>query len=305
MNGDERMDIAKRAMIDSIKSGSGYAVDSVLLNTFVSKLNDDFHSFKWRVPTLPKGDMITFDGGMAKSMDEFVAYVQAHARERMRAQSSVAVRLTALELFSDFGDDACLEYEEKHLVEKYPEFAALMREYEEGILLFEVTKMKVWDKATSDTAGLRAFFDSHRQDYLWPERAEVVSYTISATDQKTTLKAYRAALNEVPADWVENQSNKDIVVATTERLMNQEDAEAAGWEWTTGWSSPLASKEGQDASFTRVVRIEPQRQKELEETRGYVIADYQDYLEKKWVAELSEEYSVMVNEKLFESLIRE
>lgn len=304
MSGDERMDIAKRAMIDSIKSESGYAVDSVLLDAFVNSLNDDFHSFKWKIPTLPKGDIITFNEGFAKTMDQFLKYVQSHARERMRAQSSKAVQTTAIELFSEFGDDACLEYEEIHLAEKYPEFAALMREYEEGILLFEVTKMMVWDKATTDTAGLRDYFNDHREDYMMAERAEVVSYTISNSDQKTRLKAYRTALNQTPEEWQENQAKKEITVTFTRQNVERADAETVGWQWTQGWSSALINDPGQDATFTRVVNIQTERPKELEETRGYVIADYQDYLEKQWVEELSNEYSVLVNEELFNSLIR-
>jgi peptidyl-prolyl cis-trans isomerase SurA len=303
MNGDERMDIAKRAMIDSIKAESAYQVDSILLNTFIQSLNDDFHSFKWKVPTLPEGDIISFKEGLAKSMSEFVDYVRSHARERMRAQSNADVRITAYELFSDFSDDACLEYEEIHLVEKYPEFAALMREYEEGILLFEVTKMMVWDKATLDTAGLREFFNGRRQKYVRAEQAEVVLYTISTQDEKAALKAYRSSFNEAPEDWFERLNKKETVVAFTRSNMEKEEVETAGWQWTPGWVSPLFTDPGQDATFTRVLSIQPERQKELEETRGYVIADYQDYLETKWVEELSEKYSVVVNEKLFRSLI--
>ncbi|RLD18274.1 MAG: hypothetical protein DRI69_10610 [Bacteroidetes bacterium] len=304
MSGDERMDIAKRAMIDSIKSESDYRIDSVLLDAFVHSLNDDFHSFKWKIPTLPKGDIITFNAGPAKTMDQFTDYVQSHARERMRAQSSKAVRTTALELFASFSDDACLEYEEIHLVEKYPEFAALMREYEEGILLFEVTKMMVWDKASTDTTGLKEFFNDHRQNYIMAEHADVITYTVSNEDQKVVLKSYRAALNHTPEEWLEEQNKKEITATFTRKLMEQEEAEEAGWQWTSGWSSPLMTEPGQDAAFTRVVNIKPERPKELQETRGYVIADYQDYLEEKWVEELSKKYSVMVNEKLFNSLIR-
>jgi len=304
MSSDERMDIAKRTMINSIKSESGYKVDSILLDTFINALNDDFHSFKWQIPKLPKGKIITFNEGPAKSMDQFLDFVQSHARERMRAQSVVDVQTTAYDLFSQFSDGACLEYEEIHLVEKYPEFAALMREYEEGILLFEVTKMMVWDKATTDTAGLREFFNSHRQKYLWPEQAEVVAYTISGMDEKSALKSYRSALIEAPSDWLARMNKKDSVAVIAPSNMEKEELEAAGWQWTAGWSSPLKSAPDQNATFTRVLSIQPERPKELVETRGYVIADYQDYLEKEWVHELSQKYSVLVNEELFNSLIR-
>ena len=95
-----------------------------------------------------------------------------------------------------------MDYEEAHLTEKYPEFSALMREYEEGILLFEVTKIMVWDRASSDTAGLKAYHEKHRGKYMWPERAHVISYTVDSHDEKEVMKAYKRAPELTPEAWL-------------------------------------------------------------------------------------------------------
>ena len=44
------------------------------------------------------------------------------------------------------------------------------------------------------------------------------------------------------------------------------------------------------------------KQKSLSEARGYVVADYQDYLEKQWITELSKEFSVEVNKEILSKL---
>ncbi len=44
--------------------------------------------------------------------------------------------------------------------------------------------------------------------------------------------------------------------------------------------------------------------KKLSEARGYIIADYQDQLEKEWVKSLEDTYEVNVDEKVFKSLTR-
>ena len=78
-------------------------------------------------------------------------------------------------MFDDFASEKALYFEEKNLVNKYPEFKSLMREYEEGILLFEATKINVWDKASKDTVGLQAFHDAHKMNYMWDERLEIAT----------------------------------------------------------------------------------------------------------------------------------
>ena len=44
--------------------------------------------------------------------------------------------------------------------------------------------------------------------------------------------------------------------------------------------------------------------KELSETKGKVISDYQDFLEKQWLDELKEKYQVRANTQVLHSLIR-
>ena len=51
-----------------------------------------------------------------------------------------------------------------------------MREYRDGILLFDLTDQKVWSKAVKDTAGLQAFYQKNKNNYLWGERADVTTY---------------------------------------------------------------------------------------------------------------------------------
>ena len=238
-------------------------------------------------------------------MEDFVQYLHSNAKIRMQSINNVTPEDRATEMFEAFSDDACLKYEEKHLDEKYPDFAALMREYEEGILLFEVTKQNVWDVATRDTNGLKEFHATHASDYMWPERAKVVTYTMQTKDLKVTQKGFKTVSEYSPEAWAE-EMRKDAESADVQiTLLDKEAVEAAGWQFKPGWTSNLFTDPNGLSTFTRITGIEEARQKELQEVRGYVIADYQDYLEEQWVRELTDEYEVLVNEKLFESLIKQ
>jgi peptidyl-prolyl cis-trans isomerase SurA len=44
--------------------------------------------------------------------------------------------------------------------------------------------------------------------------------------------------------------------------------------------------------------------KSLKEAKGFVVSDYQEYLEKKWLAELRDRYPIALNKEVFNSLIK-
>ena len=69
------------------------------------------------------------------------------------------------DMYKEFVNDSCLAYEESKLAGKYPEFKALLQEYRDGILLFDLTDQKVWSKAVKDTAGLKAFYEKNKNTF--------------------------------------------------------------------------------------------------------------------------------------------
>lgn len=72
--------------------------------------------------------------------DQFMDHVKSNTRLRLQGAEENNVKNTLKNLFDDFISQRCLQYEEGRLEDKYPDFKSLMREYREGILLFEATK---------------------------------------------------------------------------------------------------------------------------------------------------------------------
>jgi len=60
-----------------------------------------------------------------------------------------------------------LEYYKNNLESFNKDFAFQMKEFKEGNLLFEIMQCNVWDKAASDSVGLRKYFNSHKNNYWW------------------------------------------------------------------------------------------------------------------------------------------
>ena len=61
-------------------------------------------------------------------------------------------------------DAEVLEYANSNLEKKYPEFGYLMQEYRDGILLFNISKDMVWDKASKDEAKLKEIYEKGNFD---------------------------------------------------------------------------------------------------------------------------------------------
>jgi peptidyl-prolyl cis-trans isomerase SurA len=302
---DERVVAARKAMIETIKIESGLTEKTAPRDSFIATLKEDFLTFQWNA-TGGRDTVIEFADGSIKTLADFMAYLKAKTRERMRAARSESPQSVAGSLYDAWLDDLCLEYEEARLEQKYPDFHALMREYEEGILLFEVTKMMVWDKASQDTAGLKAFFKEHRENYMWPERADLINITLQGDQAAKAEAKTRKLLAKYPIETIAAKINKKGQVLTFQRKrVNEEEILKQGLEWKSGYTTTTTVDDApQTRQFSTIATLLPPQPKALDEARGYVIADYQDALEKEWVEDLRQQYPVTVHQDVLSSLIR-
>ncbi|MEO0338268.1 MAG: hypothetical protein AAF242_03550 [Bacteroidota bacterium] len=209
------------------------------------------------------------------------------------------------QLFDEFVNDACMRYEENQLEEKYPDFKSLMREYEEGILLFEVTKRNVWDKAAEDTTGLKAFHKTVADKYQWKKRAKVTKFIIPQRSQALIQVIKEDAANRSTQEVLDKYKSANITVDEETIEEGKGLAAANIKEWKVGYiSNGMSNVEDEILYFIKIDEIIPARAKTLSEARGYIIADYQDYLEKQWVEELRKAYAVDIDQKQFKALIK-
>ena len=62
-------------------------------------------------------------------------------------------------IYNKYVANEIVEFEKTQLERKHPAFKALLKEYRDGILLFDITDQKVWSKAVKDTTGLQKFYN--------------------------------------------------------------------------------------------------------------------------------------------------
>lgn len=300
---NERIDIARETMLDRIREESGFKLDSAVLLALDTTLDKSFLQYQWIAPKVAEADLISFADGTTISNKDFIHWLRTHTRERLRMPKGTTPHKALMTMLDEYANEEIMAYEERNLEEKYADFKALMREYEEGILLFEVTKMAVWDKAGQDTTGLRTFYETHRNDYMWPERIRVKEYTLAASgaDKLEKILKWRQKFSDEKLMSKVNKHEEILKV----RARTLEKKDAGDLKWEAGYMTEVKkNEETGNLTFSLVDNIIPPEPKSLNEARGYIIADYQDQLEQEWIAELKDEYTVEINRNVLESLIK-
>lgn len=230
------------------------------------------------------------------------------ARQVTRRDVVADVRHWAQDMLNYFLGSRALIHELSVLEQKYPEFATMMKEYRDGIYLFDINNRKVWGKAVDDTVGQRNYYEQHKSKYMSPEKAvaTVFSYNVAKIDTKEVRKLIQKAYK---GKWSFNALRKAAVSAFGEGNIRVDSAQYQRGknyfvdkvEWTPGLSGDLLS--GTDTkAFVWIHEVIPPRQYSLEEVRGTVITDYQGLLEEEWIKELKKTYKITLNQDVFNSI---
>lgn len=69
------------------------------------------------------------------------------------------------ERYDIFCENLILNYEKTQLEKKYPEYKALVKEYHDGMILYEINSKMVWNKAIQDSLGVVNYYEKIKTNY--------------------------------------------------------------------------------------------------------------------------------------------
>ena len=239
--------------------------------------------------------VFSFKGGSYTQRD-LLDWIEA----RQRRERAVPLNAYVNERFEGMVDDRIMAYEDAHLEEKYTDFRLLMKEYRDGILLFELTDQKVWGKAVRDTAGLEAFHKEHMTDFMWDTRYEGDLYICS---NPAVAKQVRGLVSKGKrgAELTEVVNKNDPLALTIESGLFTAEQKP----YLKGITKPGLQPDFKLDDRVVVADIKGVRSPEpktLDEARGLITAAYQDELEKNWIKELRSKYTVSVDQDVLHSI---
>lgn len=269
----------------------------------VSKLvTNDFYEGKWETPVdlkIYNKNLATINAEKSITAASFLTYV----KEQQKTKNTLKPLSKLISKFYDnYLDQELAQYYDDNLEKEFPEFSAVMDEYRDGLLLFDLMEKEIWNKSKTDTLGLKSFYDKNLKNYQWKNRMDVT--VLSSTKEEFIKKALKYLKNDKTIDFIKEKLNvKDGAVNIMSKVGVFEegnDVLPKNLKFETGISDII--KEGEYYFVTQVNATLPAGPKTLDQCKGKAINDYQQHLEENWVKDLKDEFKVEVNQTVFESV---
>ncbi|MBL1280519.1 MAG: peptidylprolyl isomerase [Fluviicola sp.] len=296
---DERSKTTQNSFVNKLKKQYSFKDKSSKgLKWFKENLDSTFYRGQFRPESMTKNDALFIMDGQKFGQQAFAKFISKNYRSFSRDDIPTAMD----KLYKQWQKVAILDYEESKLPGKYPAFKALITEYHDGILLYEIMSDKVWNKAMKDTTGLENFFNKNKTNYIWGKRIDADIYEIYKSEDAD--KAYSLLQNDtISGSAVVKAINGDSELNIRKRS-GKFDLEKTHYLKGTSLSKGLNKAFEVDGKFyvIKVNELLDSSPKEFSECKGAVTSDYQNYLEVEWLKELAAKHKIEVNTEALYSL---
>lgn len=185
-----------------------------------------------------------------------------------------------------------------------PSVRYLIKEYHDGLLLYEISNRLIWDKAAKDDPALALYFKKNKKKYAWDEpRFKGMAYHVKdQADVKAVAKCVKKLKFD---DWNEalrTTFNNDSVlrIRVEKGLFKKGDNALIDREVFKVQDAKVDSVKGYpiDATYGKLIK----KPEDYTDVRVLVVADLQDEMERIWIAELRKKYPVVVNTEILKTV---
>jgi len=301
---DKRSFIARDKLVSRLKTEYQFSTNDKALNQIKPELTDSLYTASWLPSEKLKNstEKVCTIAGKDYKMSEFVDYMTRKQSQIKQGDDKFTFVKTMFNLYTE---DMIIEYENTRLEEKYPEFKALMKEYRDGILLFDLMDKNVWSKAVKDTTGLNNFYSTINGNYKYGPRTEAAIFTCSS---EKDLAALNKLLKKAPKkgytpEVIGTMLNKDTVPTVTYKTVIVEKGVNALVDQTPAvLNQNSVYRENNVINVVWIRAFRDPEPKPLREVKGLVTAEYQNYLEQEWVKQLRSKYTWKIDENVLKSI---
>jgi peptidyl-prolyl cis-trans isomerase SurA len=297
---DSRSKLINEAMVNELKKRYKISTNPVAKSYFEGLLSNEFFARSWVLPEDFKTDEMLFSiNDKQYSYDDFGKHLMS--AQRLYAGKSMPFSDVVEKEFDSFFEKSILQFREDNLEFENEDFAHILKEYRDGLLLFDLMEKEIWNKAAKDSIGLEAFYNKNKSNYQWEDRVEVI--IASSADKANVQKALDMMKNGKSEDDIKkalNTEGKQNIIFTKDTYNTNDSKLPTNFNVKEGISEIYEHNEA--FHVIDVKSILPARIKNLEEAKGNVINDYQAQIETDWINDLHQRYKVEVNKKALKAV---
>ncbi|WP_299116538.1 peptidylprolyl isomerase [uncultured Winogradskyella sp.] len=297
---DTRSKLINAAMVNELKSRYQISYNTKAKAYFESILSSTYFKRAWRLPeTFEKSKTLFSINNRKYTYNELGTHLVSS--QRLYAGKVIPFDVLVEKEFERFFEKSILQYREDNLELENKDFANILKEYRDGLLLFDLMEKEVWNKASKDSVGLENYYETHKENYKWNDRVEVV--IASSASEKIITRVLKMMNRTKSEKDIEEALNTDVeknVIFTKDTFSITDKKLPSDFEMKEGVSKIY--KHNDAFHVIDVKKVIPSGIKTLEEAKGNVINDYQAEIEANWIDNLYKRFKIEVNDQALEAV---
>lgn len=297
---DARSKLINSAMVKKLSKRYSITKNPETKAYFRPILEEGYFSGKFNLPKDYKGNVSVIKvNDSVYTNDDFLQFLKTKQRQYMRQKTTIKKVLDKeLHLFYE---QSVLKFREDNLVNENQEFADVLKEYKDGLLLFALMEKEIWNKASKDSTGLKNYYDSNASKYQWEDRIETTIATSSSKEMASSVqKLIKEGKSQEDIKTILNKDNQQNVIFTSGSFEKSNPKLPTDLVFIEGVSEIYEHND--NFHVFNIISVLPASTKTLKEARGSVVNDYQNEIEKQWLKSLRDRFKVSVNTKVLKQL---
>lgn len=292
---------AKAKFINDLKNKFNYVqskdiIEKITKYSDSSKIGPDYWEAEWR-DKIKDETVYTIDG-VGLTVDQFIERMENEPQYTGKKMLS-AILYNAM---VSYADRDILFKEALELEKSDEEFGTLMNDYKNGIFIFKLQELEVWNKINVDSAKIAGYYDKTKENYNWPDR---VDFSEIFLKNDSIAKSWRELISKgenfdsVAKNHTERAGFKNKLGA--HGILNADANELSKVAFNLNAPGDISEviPSGKGFSIVRLNEKLPARMKTFEEAKAEASGKYQDEeskrLEREYLESLKSEYQLKIN----------
>ena len=302
VKGGARALVVTQAINNKIIKKYGFKEGESYISYFNNFVNDSILSRKWTYSSIPltENQILFIIGDHDVTYTDFAEYLRDNQKTIKKYINKESL---LIDMYVKFKNETLKNYFKERLEVENTEYATIINDYRNGLLVYDVMNKNIWQIAKTDSTGLKNYYEKTKSNYNWKKRLDVDIY--SSSDEITTKQVQTLLMRGEELATIKKQINSDgkINVITVSDVFEIDQSELPEDIIPEKGVSDIKLNDGFYVVVNIKEVIEPTL-KEFDEVRGTVISDFQTEIEKKWMQSLRDKYEVKINNKSLKKLKR-